>query len=83
MNGENGTPRPSLAGVLWRCAWYGILPWRLYEKKCHYIGDSYWWHLRENARYAWTWIRGCETDQDRQDEITTSFLRKLTKEFKA
>lgn len=39
------------------CAlWYGILPWCLYERECHYEGWTYRQHLCHNLRYAWGWL---------------------------
>ena len=30
------------------CLFYGVLPWWMYEKKCHHEGWTYWRHLWEN-----------------------------------
>lgn len=51
-----------------RGLFYGLLPWRLYERECHYAGNSYWWHLRENLRLALRWASWRETKEDRQFE---------------
>lgn len=35
------------------CAWFGILPYQIYERKCHYIYDcDYKEHLYMNCKYA-------------------------------
>jgi len=58
------------------CAlWYGILPWWMYEDRCHYPGMTYLQHLRLNLRYAWTWISGRETTDDVAFELSTNSTR--------
>jgi hypothetical protein len=50
------------------CAFYGLVPWRLYEDECHYRPWGYWRHLRENLAYATRWLLFAETDDDRKFE---------------
>ncbi len=55
------------------CAlFYGIAPWQVYEKTCHYEGMSYWAHLRMNLGVAWRWLTGRETQEDIEFEVETN-----------
>jgi hypothetical protein len=45
---------------------YGLAPWWLYERECHYAGWSYREHLAENLRLAWRWATWRETKGDRE-----------------
>jgi len=44
--------------------WYGLLPWRVYERECHYA-CSYWRHAAVNVALAWRWATWTETAEDR------------------
>jgi hypothetical protein len=47
------------------CAlWYGVLPWWLYERRCHYPGMTYGQHLCLNLRYANAWATWRESASD-------------------
>lgn len=48
---------------------FGLLPWRLYERECHYEGMSYLAHLGMNLAVAWRWLTGRETNADRNFEL--------------
>lgn len=55
------------------CAlFYGIAPWRLYEKRCHYEGMSYRAHLWMNLKLAARWASWREDESDREFEIETN-----------
>lgn len=49
-NGSNGRGR---AKQIWECLSFGLRPWWMYERTCHYQGWSYWRHLAVNLRLAW------------------------------
>jgi hypothetical protein len=52
------------------CAlFYGLAPWRLYERACHYSPMSYRAHLAMNLGYAWIWLTGRESAEDRAFEL--------------
>lgn len=47
------------------CAlWFGLLPWWLYERRCHYLGMTYGAHLWLNLRYGLAWATWRETAGD-------------------
>lgn len=59
------------------CAlWYGVLPWQLYERECHYRGMTYGEHLLLNLRLAVTWATWSETEDDREFERTVNGAQK-------
>lgn len=43
---------------------YGLRPWRMYERRCHYAPMTYGEHLRMNLAYVWRWITRRETAED-------------------
>lgn len=54
------------------CAlFYGICPWRFYERSCHYAPMGYWRHLGMNLAYAWTWLTR------REDAVDIAFEREV------
>lgn len=57
------------ARAVTRALWFGLLPWRLYERECHYAGMSYLAHLGMNLAVAWRWLTGGETNADRNFEL--------------
>jgi hypothetical protein len=50
--------------AIYYCLKYGLLPYWLYEKECHYKGTSYLQHLLINIKYACVWITFNETEED-------------------
>lgn len=54
------------------CAlFYGVLPWRVYERECHYAPMSYSdrrSHLWMNLQLAARWATGREAQDDREFE---------------
>lgn len=55
------------------CAlWYGVLPWWLYERECHYSDMGYCAHLRLNLDYALKWMQGKQTYSDVRFERTVN-----------
>ena len=59
------------ARAVWCAIWFGVMPWWVYEDVPHY-DCGYLPHLRLNLGYAWMWLRGCETDEDREFERTVN-----------
>ena len=49
------------------CLYFGTMPWRVYEKECHYEGVSYLSHLWMNLETAWHWVW-------LTDEITQEYI---------
>jgi hypothetical protein len=53
------------------------MPWRLYEKQCHYAGMSYLSHLWMNVEHAFTWTFRLEMitqeDVDFEKEVNPSW----------
>jgi hypothetical protein len=55
------------------CAlWFGVLPWWVYERECHYRPIGYWRHLLQNLGYAWRWMRKREDAADRAFEAAAN-----------
>ena len=54
--------------AIWSCLFFGLMPWQLYERTCHYKGMSYTMHLTYNLRYALDWVCFRETDAEREFE---------------
>ncbi len=55
--------------AIFYCLFYGILPWFLYEKECHYKGMSYLEHLIMNLDVIRDWLYGNPTIADIKFEI--------------
>jgi hypothetical protein len=51
------------------CLKFGLLPYWLYEKKCHY-DCSYVEHLWINVKYAWRWMTFSEYESDVDFEMS-------------
>jgi len=45
------------------CFYFGIVPWWIYQKKCHY-GRGYWNHLKLNFQQIKIWITDKYTKED-------------------
>jgi len=73
------TRRPPLKAIKRRAIWcalkFGLLPWRSYEKECHYKGMGYRAHLAMNLRYALSWLRGRYDSMDVRFELETNWVR--------
>ena len=55
------------------CAlWFGVLPWWVYERRCHHPGEGYLAHLVRNVAYALLWATWREDDGDRAFELLTN-----------
>lgn len=55
------------------CAlWFGLLPWWIYEERCHFRPWGYWRHLAHNLGYAWRWVTLRETVGDTRFELQTN-----------
>lgn len=52
--------------------WFGILPWWLYESKCHYQGMAYRAHLWMNLKMTARWASFREDEEDRDFERSTN-----------
>lgn len=48
--------------------WFGILPYRCYEDKCHYAGTTYGRHLTLNLETAAYWLLFQEPEDWREFE---------------
>jgi len=61
---------------------YGIAPWRLYERECHYEGMSYRAHLLLNLGLAFRWATRRETEDDREfeREVNATAIRHRVRE---
>lgn len=55
-----------------RCFFYGLVPWRLYERRCHFRGMSYGEHAALNLRLAGRWATGGEDASDVRFEEETN-----------
>lgn len=52
--------------ALFDCLWFGLLPYWVYESKCHYEGTSYFEHMMINVRVARKWLTFSETESLRE-----------------
>ena len=55
------------ARIVGRSLFYGVLPSWVYEPEPHY-DCGYWRHLGMNLAYAFRWVTGQETADDRKFE---------------
>lgn len=51
-------------GAIVKALFFGVMPWRVYERDCHYEGMSYLAHLALNLRLAARWLCRRETTAD-------------------
>lgn len=58
--------------AIYFCLKFGVLPFWMYEKECHYKGMTYFNHLVLNIKYALVWITFRETSEDIQFEAETN-----------
>ena len=50
--------------AIWYCLFFGLLPWWVYEKECHYKGMTYRRHRWLNLALAARWVRNEQTPED-------------------
>ena len=60
--------------AIFYCMWFGLLPWRFYEKTCHYEGMSYLEHFMLNVRRVMLLIKKQYTFGDIRFEIQVNRL---------
>ena len=48
--------------AMWCCVWFGTMPYRVYEKTCHYR-RGYLRHLRLNWGTVWMWLTNRRVSQ--------------------
>lgn len=58
--------------AIWCCIWFGLVPWPVYERKCHYSGMTYIQHLMLNVEFVAIWITGKELHSDWEFEKKTN-----------
>ena len=58
--------------AVWCCMWFGLMPWQLYERQCHYVGLSYIQHVMLNVELAVIWLTGKELSSDWEFENKTN-----------
>lgn len=56
------------------CLYYGLLPWRVYESRCHYAPMSYAAHAAMNLRYCLNYLRPRVDFGSRRFEIRVNHL---------
>jgi hypothetical protein len=62
------TPAERIAAVA-KALWFGLLPWWLYERECHYAPKlGYLSHAWTNILFAWRFATGAEDYIDRAYE---------------
>ena len=54
------------------CLYFGITPWWVYQKACHYEGMSYWNHLILNMEQVRIWLTGEYSFGDLRFETVTN-----------
>lgn len=53
-------------------AWFGIMPWQIYESSCHFPEMTYWQHLKLNAETVLMLLLFKETEEDIAFERNTN-----------